>query len=213
MVVRSRPTQPRFCLHTRASSCVTRAAQCWKRSASTVIATGKHENASPIHVPQPAAIVIKFESVDSVSHHTFTSNSLHSICFIATGTYGLYGYAFSDFGPSWTVADIDGEQARQGVVEHVSRDAEGAIVSADSDEPHGLSTGDFVEFVGVEGMTELNRGAPSAAAGSAACNAAAAAAAVGSTGANTFEVERISGEQHKFRLKCVFWKSTRILIV
>ena len=132
--------------------------------------------------------------LEKVGKHCHASG----ICLIATGTYGLYGYTFSDFGPSWTVADTDGEQARQGVVESVSRDAEGAIVSGDSDEPHGLSTGDLVEFVGVEGMTELNRAGDVSGAGA---GAAAAAAAAAST--TTFEVERISGEQHKFRLKYV----------
>ena len=40
----------------------------------------------------------------------------NGICIIATGTYGLYGYSFSDFGPSHVVSDVDGEAPKAGLV-------------------------------------------------------------------------------------------------
>ena len=40
----------------------------------------------------------------------------NGICMIATGTYGLYGYSFSDFGASHVVSDVDGEAPKAGLV-------------------------------------------------------------------------------------------------
>ena len=67
-----------------------------------------------------------------------------NICFIATGSYGLYGYAFSDFGENFVCLDSNGENPRSGMVVNV--DSEGVITCSD-DDLHGLSTGDSVTFV------------------------------------------------------------------
>ena len=40
----------------------------------------------------------------------------NGICLIATGSYGLYGYSFSDFGSSHVVSDVDGEAPKAGLV-------------------------------------------------------------------------------------------------
>ena len=85
---------------------------------------------------------VSFKSLTTFFSHSFSKDGEQGPVVIATGIYGLYGYAFSDFGPKWFARDLTGEQARDGIVEAISNDAEGAVVSGDSDEPHGLSDGD-----------------------------------------------------------------------
>ncbi len=79
------------------------------------------------------------------------------IAFISTGMYGLYTYAFSDFGPEWEVLDPDGEPKRSGIVLDITNDG---IVTTSREKHHGLSDGDFVCFEGIEGLAELNDGKP-----------------------------------------------------
>ena len=65
---------------------------------------------------------------------------------IATGSYGLYGYTFSDFGSEFVCRDKNGENPRSGMVVDISNDGEGVVTCSD-DEMHGLETGDMVVFV------------------------------------------------------------------
>ncbi|GBG26662.1 Ubiquitin-activating enzyme, putative [Hondaea fermentalgiana] len=85
-----------------------------------------------------------------------------AIAFIAAGSYGVYGYTFSDFGPEFTVVDPDGELNRQGIVLEVkaSEDGKDLIVLTADDRHHGLEDGDFVRFRGVGGLEALNDGEP-----------------------------------------------------
>ncbi|KAI8913608.1 hypothetical protein EDD86DRAFT_201034 [Gorgonomyces haynaldii] len=77
------------------------------------------------------------------------------IRFLAAQTRGLFAYAFNDFGPTFHVSDPTGEEPVQGMVAAVSNDEEG-VVACIEDHRHGLEDGDFVTFVEIEGMTELN---------------------------------------------------------
>jgi ubiquitin-activating enzyme E1 len=67
----------------------------------------------------------------------------------------LFGRVFCDFGATFEVADLDGEQPKTGILGIVSQEAKG-VVSTHDQTRHGLETGDFVTFAEVEGMTELN---------------------------------------------------------
>jgi ubiquitin-activating enzyme E1 len=79
------------------------------------------------------------------------------IAFIATGVYGLYTYAFSDFGPQWEILDTDGESVRSGIVLDISQDG---MVTTSREKHHGLKDGDWVRFEGIGGLIELNDGRP-----------------------------------------------------
>ena len=79
----------------------------------------------------------------------------NGICFIATGAYGLYCYAFSDFGESWDVFDVDGENPAQGMVTNITKGPEG-VVYVDPDEPTDIDDDAHVVFEKIEGMEELN---------------------------------------------------------
>jgi len=90
----------------------------------------------------------------------------NAIYFIATAMYGLYGYAFSDFGPSFTVNDIDGEPVKQGIIVDVQNSSPESggqakcVVTTADDKHHGLSDGDLVKFRGVKGLEWMNEKGP-----------------------------------------------------
>ena len=82
------------------------------------------------------------------------SNFCHerNICFIATGSYGLYGYAFSDFGEQFTVSDSNGENPKTGIIcgIHFDTDSKNTIIiETDKDGRHGLSEHDWIRLSGL----------------------------------------------------------------
>ncbi|CAJ2640355.1 unnamed protein product [Trifolium pratense] len=81
------------------------------------------------------------------------------IAFIKTEVRGLFGSVFCDFGPEFTVFDVDGEEAHTGIIASVSNDNP-ALVSCVDDERLEFQDGDLVVFSEVHGMKELNDGKP-----------------------------------------------------
>ncbi|KAL6902308.1 hypothetical protein ACP4OV_005184 [Aristida adscensionis] len=81
------------------------------------------------------------------------------ISFIKTEVRGLFGSVFCDFGPEFTVLDVDGEDPHTGIIASVSNDKRAMVVCVD-DERLNFQDGDLVVFSGVQGMTELNDGKP-----------------------------------------------------
>ncbi|KAK7387264.1 hypothetical protein VNO78_27922 [Psophocarpus tetragonolobus] len=81
------------------------------------------------------------------------------IAFIRTEVRGLFGSVFCDFGPEFTVVDVDGEEPRTGIIASVSNDNP-ALVSCVDDERLEFQDGDLVVFSEIHGMKELNDGKP-----------------------------------------------------
>ncbi|CAN0879670.1 Ubiquitin-activating enzyme E1 1 [Linum grandiflorum] len=81
------------------------------------------------------------------------------IAFIKSEVRGLFGSVFCDFGPEFTVFDVDGEDAHTGIIASISNDNPAFIACVD-DERVELQDGDLVVFSEVEGMVELNDGKP-----------------------------------------------------
>ncbi|KAK2440690.1 E1 ubiquitin-activating protein [Trifolium repens] len=81
------------------------------------------------------------------------------IAFIKTEVRGLFGSVFCDFGPEFTVFDVDGEEAHSGIIASISNDNP-ALVSCVDDERLEFQDGDLVVFSEVHGMKELNDGKP-----------------------------------------------------
>ncbi|XP_047330703.1 ubiquitin-activating enzyme E1 1-like [Impatiens glandulifera] len=79
------------------------------------------------------------------------------IAFIKTEVRGLFGSVFCDFGPGFTVLDVDGEEPHTGIVASISNDNP-AFVSCVDDERIEFQDGDLVVFSEIKGMTELNDG-------------------------------------------------------
>ncbi|KAF7815802.1 ubiquitin-activating enzyme E1 1-like [Senna tora] len=81
------------------------------------------------------------------------------IAFIKSEVRGLFGSVFCDFGPEFTVLDVDGEDPHTGIIASISNDNP-ALVSCVDDERLEFQDGDLVVFSEVHGMTELNDGKP-----------------------------------------------------
>ncbi|OMO82888.1 Ubiquitin/SUMO-activating enzyme E1 [Corchorus capsularis] len=81
------------------------------------------------------------------------------ISFIKSEVRGLFGSIFCDFGPEFTVIDVDGEDPHTGIIASISNDNL-ALVSCVDDERLEFQDGDLVVFSEVHGMTELNDGKP-----------------------------------------------------
>ncbi|GAV73594.1 ThiF domain-containing protein/UBACT domain-containing protein/UBA_e1_C domain-containing protein/UBA_e1_thiolCys domain-containing protein [Cephalotus follicularis] len=81
------------------------------------------------------------------------------ISFIKSEVRGLFGCVFCDFGPEFTVFDVDGKDPHTGIIASISNDSP-AFVACVDDERLEFQDGDLVVFSEVHGMTELNDGKP-----------------------------------------------------
>ncbi|XP_073274121.1 ubiquitin-activating enzyme E1 1-like isoform X1 [Primulina huaijiensis] len=81
------------------------------------------------------------------------------IAFIKSEVRGLFGSVFCDFGPEFTVFDVDGEDPHTGIIASISNDNP-ALVACVDDERLEFQDGDLVVFSEVRGMAELNDGKP-----------------------------------------------------
>ncbi|KAL0347511.1 UNVERIFIED_CONTAM: Ubiquitin-activating enzyme E1 1 [Sesamum calycinum] len=81
------------------------------------------------------------------------------IAFIKSEVRGLFGSVFCDFGPEFTVFDVDGEDPHTGIIASISNDNP-ALVACVDDERLEFQDGDLVVFSELRGMTELNDGKP-----------------------------------------------------
>jgi ubiquitin-activating enzyme E1 len=88
----------------------------------------------------------------------------HSIkvIFIAAGTLGALGYVFSDFGPAFTIKDVNGEAPATRIITHISSGPEAVVtlLGANGDEGgrvHGIEDNDhegWIEIHDVEGLMD-----------------------------------------------------------
>lgn len=81
------------------------------------------------------------------------------IAFIKADVRGLFGSVFCDFGPEFTVFDVDGEDPHTGIIASISNDNP-ALVACVDDERLEFQDGDLVVFSEVHGMKELSDGRP-----------------------------------------------------
>jgi ubiquitin-activating enzyme E1 len=103
-------------------------------------------------------VVVFTDSVDRdhlVKINEFCRSQTPAIGFIWTGSLGLYGWTFVDFGPSHSVFDHNGENCLSTIITSISKCPKG-IVTVNDDKRHGFEDDDTVIFREVEGMTEVN---------------------------------------------------------
>ncbi|ORZ23635.1 ubiquitin-activating emzyme E1 [Absidia repens] len=84
------------------------------------------------------------------------ANNIH---FMSTEVRGLFGRIFNDFGKQFEVLDATGEEPLTGMVASITKETEGVVTCLDETR-HGLEDGDYVSFVEIQGMTELNESTP-----------------------------------------------------
>ncbi|KAJ8620630.1 hypothetical protein MRB53_029159 [Persea americana] len=95
----------------------------------------------------------------AIEFDDYCHNHQPPISFIKSEVRGLFGSVFCDFGPEFTVIDVDGEEPHTGIIASISNDNP-ALVSCVDDERLEFQDGDLVVFSEVRGMTELNDGKP-----------------------------------------------------
>lgn len=106
------------------------------------------------------AVVFTDISLDkAIEFNDFCHSHQPPIAFIKADVRGLFGSIFCDFGPEFTVLDVDGEEPHTGIIASISNDNP-ALVSCVDDERLEFQDGDLVVFSEVHGMTELNDGKP-----------------------------------------------------
>lgn len=79
----------------------------------------------------------------------------NGIKFILANTRGLFSRVFCDFGESFVIHDVNGEQPISAMIASVAKDTSATVTCLDETR-HGLEDGDHVTFSEVQGMTELN---------------------------------------------------------
>lgn len=105
---------------------------------------------------------VVFTDIDletAIDFNDYCHNHQPPIAFIKTEVRGLFGYTFCDFGPEFTVADVDGEEPHSGIIASISNDNP-ALVTCVDDERLEFQDGDLVIFSEIHGMPELNDGKP-----------------------------------------------------
>ncbi|XP_071717337.1 ubiquitin-activating enzyme E1 1-like [Rutidosis leptorrhynchoides] len=105
---------------------------------------------------------VVFTDIDlktAIEFDDYCHNHEPPIAFIKTEVRGLFGNIFCDFGPEFTVTDVDGEEPHTGIIASISNDNPALITCVD-DERLEFQDGDLVVFSEVHGMTELNDGKP-----------------------------------------------------
>eukprot|EP00775_Hariotina_reticulata_P006408 gene6408-6639_t len=115
---------------------------------------------SPEYLGQFQAVVVTDASLEE-------SKRINEVChthsppipFIRVETRGVFASVFCDFGPSFTVYDVDGEDPHSGIVASVSS-GNPALVTCVDDERLEFQDGQLVTFSEVVGMTELNNHKP-----------------------------------------------------
>lgn len=95
----------------------------------------------------------------AIEFNDYCHNHQPPISFIKSEVRGLFGSVFCDFGPEFTVLDVDGEDPHTGIIASISNDNPALIACVD-DERLEFQDGDLVVFTEVHGMTELNDGKP-----------------------------------------------------
>ncbi|KAL9247036.1 hypothetical protein vseg_020507 [Gypsophila vaccaria] len=95
----------------------------------------------------------------AIEFDEYCRNHQPPIAFIKTEVRGLFGSVFCDFGPGFTVVDVDGNDPHTGIIASISNDNP-ALVSCVDDERLEFQDGDLVVFSEVCGMKELNDGKP-----------------------------------------------------
>ncbi|KAJ6299242.1 hypothetical protein OIU76_020250 [Salix suchowensis] len=112
------------------------------------------------HLSKFQAVVLTDVTLEkAIEFNDYCHDHKPPISFIKAEVRGLFGSVFCDFGPEFTVFDVDGEEPHAGIIAFISNDNP-ALVSCVDDERLEFQDGDLVVFSEVKGMTELNDGKP-----------------------------------------------------
>ncbi|KOB72298.1 Ubiquitin-like modifier-activating enzyme 1, partial [Operophtera brumata] len=100
-------------------------------------------------------VVVLTGASKAEQHRVAAITHANNIALVIADTRGLFSQVFCDFGPEFTVVDVNGENPVSAMIADITHEYE-AVVTCLDDTRHGLEDGDFVTFSEVQGMTELN---------------------------------------------------------
>lgn len=78
-----------------------------------------------------------------------------NIALIIAQTSGLFGQIFCDFGPEFTVYDVNGQNPLSAMIAGITKDKESIVTCLDENR-HGFEDGDYVTFTEVSRMNYLS---------------------------------------------------------
>lgn len=121
---------------------------------------------TPLDLADPDRdILAKFAVVVLVNQPMSVQRNVDAIChnagikFLSASSRGVFASIFCDFGPSFTVTDVTGEQPRSVMISAITKENPPIITCLD-EQRHDFESGDYVSFTEVQGMTQLNDGKP-----------------------------------------------------
>ncbi|GJN33501.1 hypothetical protein PR202_gb22110 [Eleusine coracana subsp. coracana] len=127
---------------------------------NAVLVSALTEELTKDHLSRFQAVVFTDISLDKAyEFDDYCHSHQPPISFIKAEICGLFGTVFCDFGPQFTVLDVDGEDPHTGIIASITNDSP-AMVSCIDDERLEFQDGDLVVFSEVQGMSELNDGKP-----------------------------------------------------
>ncbi|KAI0237342.1 Ubiquitin-like modifier-activating enzyme 6 [Lamellibrachia satsuma] len=101
-------------------------------------------------------VVVTEASLDlQLKVNLFCRSQQPPIKFVCADVYGVFCWAFSDFGATFEVIDATGEEPKQCFISHITK-ANPGVVSTLENRMHHLESGDMVTFKEVKGMTSIN---------------------------------------------------------
>jgi len=105
-------------------------------------------------IKQHTVVVLTNSSLDEQKRINKITHD-NGIAFIVADVRGLYAQVFNDFGPQFTVVDVNGNPPMSAMVASISKEAKGVVACLD-EVRHGFEDGDVVKFTEVVGMSEVN---------------------------------------------------------
>ena len=100
--------------------------------------------------------VVVLDAPDAVAHqyNRLCRETIPAVPFLKSDICGVFGQVFCDFGDAFTVADVDGENPKTGIIASMDR-GEKTLVCFVEDERVEFEEGDWVSFSEVHGMDEI----------------------------------------------------------
>jgi ubiquitin-activating enzyme E1 len=139
----------------RAEACMVKLKELNPYVTVNIVSSNDHETLNKYHCVVITEQVADIEKLIQMNEHCRSKN----IGFILTQSLGAYGMAFVDFGKDFKCNDNNGEEPKTFNVVSITQDKE-AICTVHEDKRHTFGDGDYVRFIEVEGMDQINETEP-----------------------------------------------------
>jgi ubiquitin-activating enzyme E1 len=93
-------------------------------------------------------VVVLTENDEALQKRVSQIARKYNIALIIALTRGLFGQIFCDFGPEFTVYDVNGANPQSAMIASITKDTEGVVTCLD-EVRHGFEDGDYVTFTEV----------------------------------------------------------------